>query len=81
MERLESLNLTEERYASLCANFNACVGIDKIRNIKEASGKEIFAASVRRWLEVELTAEDRTNIYERANNCVKEARVPTQTLL
>lgn len=68
-ERLKSLDLTKERYASLHANFNSCLGIDKMRIIREDPEKEIFAGEVRRWLPVELTIPDRANIYGRANLC------------
>lgn len=66
-ERLESLGLSGERYGSLHANFNACIGINKMRIIREEPDKEIFAGEVQTWLHVELTAEDRRKIYGRDN--------------
>lgn len=67
LERLGSLGLTEERYASLHANFNACIEIDKMRITREDPDKELFAGEVQRWLVGELTHEDRRTIYGRAN--------------
>lgn len=64
-ERMQSLGLTEVRYASLHANFNACIEIDKMRITREDPDKEIFAGEVQRWLVGELTLEDWRKIYGR----------------
>lgn len=62
-----AVGLSEGRLMALRQAFQNSASINKTRPIKFKTQRALFAAEVRRWLETELTQEERVAIYGRPN--------------
>lgn len=67
IQRASALGITMERLLTLQQSFINCDTIDKTRSIRENTEKKLFIDEVYKWLEKELTDDDRRNIYGRHN--------------